>query len=746
MDRDQHQWHAELDRITTSLDRLALDADEEVRSVVLDRLRRPTDVFLRRRRWFLTSASQEDRLNALIRGHSDKAVALLSCSHALSRPTIRSVLATPIELNVDLDNDASASKYLGLIASINCINQDAVSHAEATRARALILMLENKSSTFLRNMRDFFSVPDPVLLYDLFPPNTLDPLLSRLCSTFATQVEALRDRCDWAGAHRAVGELPSMFGISPNLDGLLNGTLRYVRAWCRWRPVQGRIFGQENLRPEQKAQLRDVLLLNGPDFTYATHRSALDALLYQARHRSMDHIRHGHFFAWLSTDARMDSRTFLNGVLAFPSGPRLSMPGAVESFIFLCLRNEVSLNTLRILEEAVALKEARVYRSLSQIFYSSVSAVRTTAVMHLLRAVHASGNHTLIDCLNGYIRDIIQDDFKDMQMRLYDLMEDDTHRNPQPTAFQVQALGQAITNVPSLRRTLDQQTQLLLDKWPSAAEIDALFSLRAEVVRGRVGTALATRLDRHCLIRLTGRGTHDNESRDVIVALLWHWQEPLHVPRRTLALSILSCSSLPQPLQKECLVLIRDMEDDHLRKLGTIMSSGTEMACTRLAKLICSRPFLRHHQEGCWKAVLLFMMEQRKETLRDHTLTHMDVKKWFKWLAHLRKIFDISEGPANHGQLMLEPELHSWSQVLETSYLGVLSQLENDPKTGLLVQSALKDWRDKDSIRRVLDFFGRSRARDLQHPLLLAIDALDSQGRNRGAQGWAALAALASAE
>jgi hypothetical protein len=728
MGRAQDQWHAELDRITTSLDRLALDTDEEVRSVVLDRLKRPTDVFLRKKRWFFTSASQEDRLNALIRGHSDKAVALLSCAHALSRPTIRSVLATPIELNVDMDNNASASKYLGLIASINCINNDAVSQAEAKRARALILILENKSSTFLRHMRDFFSVGDPVLLYDLFPPTTLDSLLRRLCLTFAAQVDALRDRCDWAAAHRAVGELRSVFGLSPKLDALLNGTLRHVRAWCRWRPVQRRIFGQERLSPKHKTELRDVLLLNGPDFVYAIHRSALDALLYQARHRRMDHIHHGHFFVWLSTDPRVDSRTFLDGVLAFPSGPRLSMPGAVESFRFLCLRNQVSLNTLRILEEAAALKEARIYRSLSQIFYSSMSSVRTNAVMHLLRTVHASGNHNLIDCLNGYIRNVIQEDFNDMQMRLYDLMEDDTHRNPQPTAFQVQALGQAITNVPSLRRTLDQQTQLLLDNWPSAVEIDALFSLRAEVVRDRVGTALETRLDRHCLIRLTGRGTLDNESRDVIVALLWHWQELPHIPRRMLALSIMSCSTLPQPLQSECLLFIRDMEDDHLRDLDIIMSSGTEMACTHLAKLLCSRSFLRHHHEGCWKAILLFMMEQRKETLLDHAATHMDVKTWFKWLGHLRTIFHIDERSARHGQLMLEPELHSWSQVLETDYLGVLLQWENDPKTVLLVQSVLKDWRCKDSIRRVLNFFLRSREPDPQDPLLLAIDVLGTQG------------------
>ncbi|EXJ56121.1 hypothetical protein A1O7_09052 [Cladophialophora yegresii CBS 114405] len=743
MGRDQDQWHADLDRITTSLDRLALDTDEEGRSAVLDRLKRPTDLFLRKRSWsFFTLTTQEDRLNALIKGHPDRAVALLACAHALSRPTIRSVLATPIELNFDLDDDACASKYLGLIASVHYINNSAVSQAEAKRAQALVLMLEKKSSSFLRHVRDFFSVADPGLLYDLFPPNTLDALLSRLFRIFAAQVEGLRYRCDWAGAHRAVSKLPSMFGIFPTLDTLLRSSLRNVRAWCLWRPVHSRIFGQEKLSVEQRTKLRDVLLLNGPDLVYARHRSALEALLSHARRHRKAFVCHGRFFAWLSTDASMDSRTFLDGVLNFPSGSRLSMAGAVDTFVFLCLRNEVSLNTLRILEEAAALKEARVYKLLSDIFYSSTSTVRTTAVTHLLTTVHASGNHTLINCLNGYIRDIIQEDLSDMQMRLHDLMQMSLFdRNPHPTALQLQALGQTITNVPSLLSTLDHQTRLLLGNWPSAVEIEGVFALRAEVVRGTVGTALETQLDQHCLIRLTGRGTLDHVSQDVIVELLWHWQERPHIPRRRLALSIVSSSTLPPSLRSQCLVLIRVMEDDHLRDLDTIISSGTEKACTHLAKVISSRRFEQYDQREFWKSVLLSMMDQWKGTLLLHTATHTDVKTWFQWLCHLREIFDISERSANGGHPMLQQELHSWSLVLQLTYLEVLLQLENDPRTALLVRSILKDWQYEESIRRVLDSFVTSSGRDPPQPLLLAIEALSSQTMR--ARGWTALAALA---
>ncbi|OCT45379.1 hypothetical protein CLCR_05534 [Cladophialophora carrionii] len=746
MGRDQDQWHADLDKITTSLDRLALDTDDEGRSAILDRLKRPTDVFLRKRSWSFSLATPEDRLNALIKGHSNKAVALLSCAHVLSRPTIRSVLATPIELNFDLDNDACAAKYLGLIASVHCINDGAVSPAEAKRARALILMLEKKPSTFLGHARDFFSVADPVLLFDLFPPHTLDSLLTRMAGTFAAQVDALRDRCDWAGAHRAVRELPSMFGISPTLDTLLKSNLRDARAWCLWRPVKHRIYGQDKLSVEHKTELRDVLLLNGPDFVYARHCSALKALLNDARRHRRAYVRHGRFFAWLSTDASMDSRTFLNGVLDFPSGSRVSMAGAVDSFVFLCLRNQVNLNTLRILEEAVALKEARVYKSLSDIFYSSTSPGRTTAVMDLMTTVHASGNHTLVDCLTGYIRDIIQEDLNDLQMRLHVLMEKDDHRNPHPTALRLQALGQTITNVPSLLRTLDHQTQLLLSDWPSTVEIEALFALRAEVVRGRVDSALETQLDQHCLIRLTGRGTLDPDSQAVLVELLWHWQERPHIPRRSLGLATMSSPSLPPSDRRQCLVLIRDMEDDHLRDLDTIISSGTEKACTHLAKLICSRRFRQYHQRGFWKGVLLSMMEQREETLLDHTVAHMDVKTWFQWLGHLREIFDIGNPSANCGQPMLQQELHSWSRLLESRYLEVLSQLENEPKTALLVKSTLKDWRHRRFIRKVLDFFLAGREHDPHHSLLRAIEVLGSHTRNMGARGWAALAALASAD
>ena len=99
------------------------------------------------------------------------------------------------------------------------------------------------------------------------------------------------------------------------------------------------------------------------------------------------------------------------------------MPEAVEIFIILCLRNVVELTTLRIFEEAAALRGLLVYKSLSEIFYSPSSTIRTSAIMRLLDIVHVNGNHALVDCSNGYIRDIVQEDFADMQMRLYNQMQ-----------------------------------------------------------------------------------------------------------------------------------------------------------------------------------------------------------------------------------------------------------------------------------------------------------------------------------
>ena len=742
MGRKHRLWHEELDKITTSLDRLALDNDDEVRAVVLDRLKRPTDVFLRKTIFCFRSSNQEERLNALIRNHSDKAVALLSCAHVLSRSTVRSILQTPIELSVDLRSHSSVSKFSGLIAAVHLVNEQAVSKEEAKRARTLIRLLEKNPDNFLRHLRAFFSVANPDLLRDLFPHQSLDELLRRLCLAFGAQVEAIRNRCDWAAAHRAVGDLSSAFGISPVLDDLINNSLSYVQAWTRWRPVQRRILGQEKLTAQQKNDLAEVLVLNGTDFMLQWHRTMVDAMLYQAWRQRMNHIRHGRFVVLLSTDAGIDSRTYVEGVLNFPSGSHLSMPGAVATFVFLCLRNTVSLNTLRILEQAGALKEPSVYKSMSDIFYSPSSSIRIDGVMHLLRIVHASGKYDLMDCLNGYIRDIIQEDFKEIQMKLYDLMSDESRRNPQTTASRVQALGQSISNIPSLSSSLDQDSQSLFNDWPSANEVTAFFHLRAEVDSSAVDDGLRALIEQYGLARLTGRGVVDEVSLSAITALLGHWQEKPRIPRRTLALSIMSCTSLSPDVKANCLSQMRDLGDGDLRELDTIICSASEMACTRLAKLICIKRFARHREQGCWNSVLLSLMESKKTILLDNTIESLEVRVWLEWLGHLRKIFDVREDGDSHGHPILEHPIHAWAQVLEERYLGVLSKLESESSVSFLVQGSLRGCGWQTPIRTVLDFFKNERARHPQHPLLQAVGDVLAQGGVMDERVWARLAAL----
>jgi hypothetical protein len=715
MGRCHDQWHDELDQITASLDQLALDTDEDVRAVVLNRLRRPTDVFLRRKKWFFRSTTQEDRLNALIRGHADKAVAILSCAHILSRMTIRSLLATPIELNVDLTIDASVSRYVGLIATISYINNKAVSEEEAARARSLILLLEKKSETFLGHLCTFFSGENTELLYDIFPPGTLDALLQRLFQWFAGRIDVMREQCRWADAYRAIGKLSTALGISPMLDSLINSTLADVRAWSRWRPAKRRIFGQEHLAQIQKEQLQDVLMLNGPDFGYARHHTSLDALIYQARQQSMNHIRNGSFFAWLSTDPGMDSRKYLDGILNFPSGPRTFMPGAVDLFAFLCLHpdHDVTINTLRIFEAAASLTDPRVYRSLSDVFRAPTPLVRTAGLMYLLRAIRTSGNHELVVCLDGFIRQIVDDDFSNMQKTLHDLYFVQARRNPQPIATQLQALGQCIVNIPELRYTLSQACQVLFRDWPSETEVDALFQLRSEVVIGNIGLSIETLLDEFCIFRLTGRGTLNVEWRNALAALLWHWQAAPHIPRRSLALSIISCTTpqLSLALRSECLTQIRNLDEDHLRDLDAIISSSSELACVALAKLLCSRRFLRLENRTCWHDVLRTLLLHSGETILELTASKLDVKGWFEWLDYLRKIFKVLDGGPNAAfqHELLRPELHMWSQTLERTYLSVLTRLEIMPGMSLLVQGALCGWRYQRHIETIFSYLDNAK-------------------------------------
>lgn len=746
MRRSQRQWHEELDRITTSLTLIALDAD----AGVFDRVKRPTDIYLKKRRWFFSSATQEDQLNALIRCHSDKLVALLSCAHALSRPTIRSLLATPIELSVDLSQDSSTSNYLGLIASIHCVNNNAVSEAEAKRARALILMLEKKPGTFLRNLGHFFQVQNPVALYDIFPPGTLNALLKRLCLSFDKKLKRLRYQCKWDAAFEAIKELPELLRISPDLDALLRHSIRDIEAWVHWKPPEHRIKRRDEIEDNHRNELISVLKLDGPDFEQKTHGTLLEALLYHAGSQRMNHISHGHFYVWFDNHIGADSRRFMQGILDFPAGPRLSHPGIVDVFVFLCLRNPVDTNTLRVFEKAVGLGTPNVYQWLSHIFFSPQSSVRINAVMSLLGAVISLLRNTpsrhepnLVDCLSGYIREIVQVDFKNMQVALWNMMENEKHKNSQPLASQIQALGRQLKEFPSLRHNLDSRMQNVLDAWPSTLEVQALFQLRADIVRGRLDPDLERFVDQYCLGCLTGRGIDEDEPKRLMVALLWPWQQQPHVPRQTLALSIVLSPDLPRPLQTECLLGIRDMGDDQLKALNSILCSTSEMATVHLAKLICSPPFQRaHRQQNCWKDLLMWMMEQRTATLLEHTLNQMDAQTWFEWLSHLGKIFNVVP---NHQQPLLQQQLHSWAQLLESKYLPVLSHMELQGYSVLLVRPSLKDWQHRASIMKVLDFWVAGREHEPQHPFGQALDLLNNESRVVDGQVWDTLATLTTA-
>jgi hypothetical protein len=251
-------------------------------------------------------------------------------------------------------------------------------------------------------------------------------------------------------------------------------------------------------------------------------------------------------------------------------------------------------------------------------------------------------------------------------------------------------------------------------------------------------------MDRYFLACLTGRGSVDDASQRVVIAMLWHWRERAHVPRQNLALAIIACTDLALDVSADCLLLIRGMGGGHLRELDTIIRSGTEMACVHLATLICAPSFSQYHAQECWKALLRCMMDTRKETLLDDTVSSLHVKEWFEWLGCLRKIFDVRRGSGGSEHTILERRLHDWAQVLEERYLDVLSSLESELSTGLLVQAALRGWGSQTQVRTILDFFASEGERDRRHPLLEAIEEWRLEGCSIDEDRWATLAAKVS--
>jgi len=664
-------------------------------------LREHTDSFLRSK-GKLSPEGREACLIALVKGHQEKDVAIVACAHALSPQTVKGLLRG--ELYLTPGNHTGAYTYLRALVTVSYVNPTAVSSLEAQWAQDLIYLFSSDVRIVSRRLQAYANnmgtrIPTDLLFYSL-----VDGELRKACANYAKQLRSLMPDCQWTSAHAASDWLLRLRGTSPFMEQLLDQILPEWHVWALWRPNFVRIRLLDCLRGDQRAAMRDVIALEGPDFITRRHATQSEGLVFLSSSRPDAAICHERLVIQPEHGSDVDARTILDRLLNTLVMTCSISPNALGLFMHLCLRNPVNSSALDLLDNVNATGDASASTAVLDTLYAQSDSIRVASVNRLLPILDGVRGQGLRNILSSKIIEIVENEMSRMQDKLCQQLE--TGRAADGTGKKLHTFGENLKNYSWLRGELPGDLQSVLEQWPSAEDITAIFKLRTDAQDASLvnNSSLTDSIDAYCMRRLAGQAESNDEAESLMEGLISLWRQPPDSQRRAVALAVFERSSLPPDIRRRCILQLSNMSEDFVDAVGRVVGEDTDMACVNFAHLLVRQR--RRHTNGLefWQDLLLSMIAQRSATLLGSVLTHRGkVESWFQWLENLKTLLGQARQDSPTSPPIFDTSLHLWAERLKKNYLPVLINLERSMGTGSEMRWILMGWDDADTIIPLLD-------------------------------------------
>ncbi|KAH3982243.1 hypothetical protein HBI81_034510 [Parastagonospora nodorum] len=270
-------------------------------------LREQTEVYLKKK-GKISQPDADIRLAILITSHEARDVAVAAAAHAITAKSLRALLHA--DLNVMQGSYWGLKMWLQCLIAANDGSSASVTDLEALWARKLLPF-----ATKGQRAAEWFLAGVCHILREMALPNMdIVPefaiLASRAITDYATQLEGLRLKNDWAAAYESVLWMVELARTSPITtppghllpEHILDSQFPVWRLWTYWKPNVQRIRHLASCDCEKLTLVSDLVALEGPDMITGQANTLRDGLV--ARY---DGIKN--FLQWRGIIVEVPNRT-----------------------------------------------------------------------------------------------------------------------------------------------------------------------------------------------------------------------------------------------------------------------------------------------------------------------------------------------------------------------------------------------------------------------------------------------------
>ena len=642
------------------------------------------------RRGGLTQEQIDDHLKELIKTHTEPELAFAACASAMSTRSVRNLLAEGLCTSHNSYVGFSLVPTLQAIVAANKVKPEAASRSERDWALQLIKHSNgsNSEETLGKRLCDIISLLTNGMSADFLLRDPAIALARNTCQTFALHLETLRAKNQWVHAFLAVEWLSRVSASSVDPPGgfgplqLLNSSLLMWRIWAAWRPNMKRLHFLKGTAINGSDSLRDLLAIDGPDFTNNGQTSLKEGLIAQGL------VPQGSGFSprtvsWGSTRIELTSgvanemRSILDRLSSSIDAASQGGPHYITLLAHLCTGKTIRYDVVQVLEGVDCLPQTLI-GPISQIY---TEAHNESTVLQAFKEVwfHLDNDRTrsLRESLAPYIVDCTAQYVLKKKSELYKRLESNKPWDGTEVDLITFAKGFPCTSWlwPKLDLSLRHYIHFL--QGPSLELMNSLGALRIYIQNAlpRNGLSLISQIDGYCRSLLFPQLTIDSESIELVKALMRLFQQSTDEDRRDLALQIALCPGTEKRVICQRISQIVGLDKDIVSAVLAIFKGrkGWVNSLFDFSRFLVTKatPELRNS----WSMILYNKIDSQDEHIFSQVMQTLTIGRWFQWLQFIQSLFeDMMDW---YSPTLLKPGLHAWAQRLRP-YLTTLESLEHN--------------------------------------------------------------------
>jgi hypothetical protein len=655
-------------------------------------LREQTEVYLKKK-GKISRTDADIRLAILITSHEARDVAVAAAAHAITAKSLRALLHA--DLNVMHGSYWGLKMWLQCLIAANDGSSASVTDLEALWARKLLPF-----ATKGPRAAEWFLAGVCHVLREMALPNMdIVPefaiLASRAITDYATRLEGLRLKNDWAAAYESVLWMIELARTSPITtplghilpEHILDSQFPVWRLWTYWKPNVQRIRYLASCDCEKITLVSDLLALEGPDMITGQANTLRDGLV--ARYDGTKK-----FLQWRGIIVEVPNRTreSISRVLErvaclLELGTNDSGLGRVEKMLFFrdfLVARPITTKRLDIFEAACKISykpENNFYDAILDVWDNRdrLGGQHILPLHSLLSVMEEDSAADLSNVIwEGWLHLGIENCMEECREAVCAHIDDGSSWTD--LFLEYCAFGRTVNALRLFWPNRDEVIMPVMDGIESIVEI--YEAVKAELSKPRKNTAalptgaadakntpkedsnlssllrkdetrhpLESYIEVFCRNRVLGREPIATPGESTIDALMQVWRNTSKpgndLKRRMLAINVAGSAVVDSSLCGRCLTNVEstDLPDTSVKKLSDIMRRAKENMSEAIVDLT---NFLSNGERWaqCWLDLLYLWLEGqtkasvlKEEDVLEHSLRTMGIAQWIEFMQRIQTIF-----------------------------------------------------------------------------------------------------------